>query len=95
MDRPLAVLCRTLALLCGCAAVLLALNGFIDYLGGGRWPDRSLLRLVYDAGLVRPYRFLVNDWAMPLRDALAWTPASLAAAVLAPLWWWLGGRLKR
>jgi len=95
MDRVLSTLCYLLAFGCGCTAGVLAFDGLLEYLGGGRWPDRSLLRLGYDSGLVRARWFLVQDWAMPLRDVLAALPAAVALLATVPVWWWLGSRLAR
>lgn len=91
MDRTLAVLLRTLALGCGCIAVLLALAGFIDFLISGRWPDQSLLRFGYDAELLRGSDFLAHEWGLTVRNLLAAVPASLVLLAAAPLCWMLGG----
>lgn len=95
MDRYIAIALQVLALACVCAAALLALAGFIEYLQRGRWPDQSLLRLGYDSGLLRARWFLVDDWRMLLRDLLAWLSAAWVSLGLAPLLWWLGGILAR
>lgn len=95
MDRLLALSLRTLALGCGCIAAILALAGFIEFLQVGRWPDQSLLRFAYDHRLLNARWFLQNDWSLPLRHFMAWLPLSLAALVLAPLCWWLGGLSAR
>ena len=95
MDTVVSLLLRALALGLGCAAVLLALNGFIEYLQTGRWPTLSLLRLGYDSGLLQARWFLAHRWSMPLHDVLDALPVTVVALGLAPLCWWLGGRLGR
>ncbi len=95
MDRPAAFLLRALALAAvGIAAVLL-LGAFIEFLQRGRWPDQSLLRLVYDQRLISAYWFMTDDWRRLVRSLLAAVPVPLAALALAPPCWWLGGRLGR
>jgi hypothetical protein len=95
LDRILSLTFFALALACGCAAAILALSGFIDFLIHGHWPDGSVLRLAYDSRLLRARWFLANDWGMPVRDVLARVPAALLAAGLAPLSWWLGNLFAR
>lgn len=95
MDRWIAYALMTLAIGCGCAAVLLVLGAFVEYLQAGRWPARSLLDVAYELRLVRARWFLANHWSWPLRDALDAVPVTVALLALAPVSWWLGGRLGR
>lgn len=95
MDRWIAYALLTLAIGCGCAAAVLALNGFIEYLQSGRWPFRSVLDVAYELRLVRARWFLANDWSWPLHDALRATPVIVVLVSCAPLCWWLGGLLGR
>lgn len=94
MDRVLSLTLFVLALACLCAAALLALSGFIDWLIHGRWPDQSLLRLGYDTGLLESRWFLAAGWTGPVREMLAWLPGSLVTLALAPLCWRLSNRLE-
>jgi hypothetical protein len=95
VDRWIAYALLTLAIAFGCAAVVLALAGFVEYLQSGRWPTRSVLELVYEWRLVRARWFLANDWSWPLHDALRATPVIAVVLALAPLCWWLGSLLTR
>lgn len=95
MDRWIAYALLTLAICCGCAAAVLALAGFVEYLQSGRWAARSVLDLAYEWRLVRARWFLANDWSWPLHDALRATPVIALMVALAPLCWWLGSLLGR
>ena len=91
MDRAVAVALFVIAMLCFGGAVLLLLNGFIEYLQVGRWQSRSLLQFAYDAHVLRARWFLANDWSWWLHDALEVIPVYAALLVGAPIAWWLSG----
>jgi hypothetical protein len=95
VDRWCSYALRVLAIGCGCAAVLLALGGFVEYLQFGRWPTRSLLDAAYELRVVRARWFLANEWSWPLHNALRSTPVTLVVLALSPICWWLGNRLSR
>lgn len=95
MDRPAALLLRTLALGAVALAAVLLLGAFIEFLQRGRWPDQSVLRLVYEQSLISPYWFVADDWRLLLRRLLAALPVPVLALALAPPCWWLGGALGR
>jgi hypothetical protein len=95
VDRWCSYALYILAIGCGCAAVLFALSGFVEYLQSGRWPTRSMLDVIYELGIVRARWFLANEWSWPLHDALRATPVTLVVLGLAPLCWWLAGRFSR
>lgn len=95
VDRVVSLLLLAAALGLGCAAVLLGLFGFIEYLQTGRWPAFSLLELGYQSRLLSARWFLANSWSWSLQELLGKAPAALVAVALAPLCWWLGGRLGR
>jgi hypothetical protein len=95
LDRYVSLLLFLLSLGLGCLAVVLALSGFIEYLQSGRWPAFTLLQLGYDLRLLSPRWFLAHPWSWSIQEALGRVPAAVAALALAPLCWWLSGRLGR
>jgi hypothetical protein len=95
VDRWISLLLFVLSLGLGCVAVVLALSGFIEYLQSGRWPAFTLLQLGYDSRILSPRWFLANPWSWSIQEALSRAPAAVVALALAPLCWWMGGRLSR
>ncbi|MFU8816218.1 MAG: hypothetical protein ACNA7W_12785 [Pseudomonadales bacterium] len=91
----MSLLLLTAALGLGCAAVLLGIFGFIEYLQTGRWPSFSLLELGYRSRLLSAHWFLSNAWSWSLQEWLGKAPVTVVALVLAPVCWWLGARLGR
>jgi hypothetical protein len=95
MDRALSVSLFAVAVLCFGGAVLLLLNGFIEYLQAGSWKATSLLQFCYDAHLIRARWFLANDWSWWIHDALKAVPGYAVLLVLSPAAWWLSGVVSR
>jgi len=92
MDRVISIVLFAAAVLAFGGAVLLLLNGFIEYLQSGRWQAASLLQVGYDSHVIRARWFLGNDWNWWIHDVLALVPAYLALLAAAPCCWWLSGR---
>jgi hypothetical protein len=95
VDRWLSYALYVLAIGCGCAAVILALSGFVEFLQTGRWPSWSVLDLAYELRLVPMGWLRANRWVWPVFDVLRVTPVALVAVALTPLLWWAANRLAR
>ena len=95
MGRLTSITLFTIALLSFSGAVLLLLNGFIDYLQTDRWHSLSLLQLGYDYHLIRARWFLSHEWSGWLQDLLRHIPVYAALIGVAPLAWWLSLRIDR
>jgi hypothetical protein len=95
VDRYCSVLLFVLSLGLGCVAVILTLSGFIEYLQSGRWPAFTLLQMGYDSRLLNPRWFLANPWSWSIQEVLSRAPGAVVALLLAPLCWWMSGRLGR
>jgi len=92
MDRLFSLVLFAAAIASFGGAVLLLLNGFIEYLQAGSWHATSLLQFGYDTMLIRARWFLANEWSWWIHDALAVVPTYLALIAVAPLCWWLSTR---
>ena len=89
-DRLLAISFFGLALLLFSAVVVGLLVGLIEWLQSGHWPSISLLEAAYDTGLVRARWFVTVEWGWRLHEWLDMVPLSVAAIVIAPLFWRIG-----
>ena len=92
MDRAFSTVLFALAILAFGGAVLLLLNGFIEYLQIGSWRSTSLLQFLYDTYILRARWFLSHQWSWWIHDVLAVIPTYAALLILSPLAWWLSGR---
>ena len=92
MDRVFSTTLFVIALACFAGAVLLLLNGFIEYLQVGTWRTTSLLQFGYDTYLLRARWFLGNNWSWWIHDVLEVIPLYATLLVITPLAWWLSSR---
>jgi hypothetical protein len=92
MDRVLSIALFALAIVSFGGAVLLLLNGFIEYLQVGSWCSTSLLQFLYDSHVLRARWFLSNEWSWWIHDVLELVPTYAVLLAVSPLAWWLSGR---
>lgn len=92
MDRAFSTGLFIAAILSFGGAVLLLLNGFIEYLQVGRWQAVSLLEVAYESNLIRAGWFLRHEWSRWVHDVLEAVPVYAALLGFAPVAWWFSGR---
>ena len=95
MGRITSIALFATALISFSSAVLLLLNGFIEYLQTGTWHSLSLLQLGYDSHLIKARWFLSYEWSWWLHDLLQFVPVYAALILLAPLAWWISLGIDR
>ena len=95
MGRFTSIALFATALISFSSAVLLLLNGFIEYLQNGAWHSVSLLQLGYDSHLIKARWFLAHEWSWWLHDLLQFVPVHAALILLAPLAWWISISIDR
>jgi hypothetical protein len=94
-DRMISLTFYGLACLCGIAAVLILLVGFVDWLQTERWTNLSVLEFGYDAHLIRARWFINNRWSWWLHDLMHLIPLYVFLLALAPLSWVVGAWFGR
>jgi hypothetical protein len=95
MDRLFAYLLFLASLLAGAGAVVLVINGFVDWLVTERWESLSLLQLGYDTYMIKAQWFLANRCSWPVHDVLAVVPVYAALLGFAPIAWWCSNFLAK
>ena len=93
MDKFIANLLFVASLVAGAVAVLLLINGFVEWLQTERWQSVSVLEFGYDTHLIKARWFIAHRWSWWLHDVLEVVPVYAALIGFVPVAWWGSDRL--